>query len=201
MCEKLLTVIKYEYQSAANKTRPGMIIRRSTDSVQNPLCFRRSFQVSRNEKFYLTLVFKNITHDTEITRIFVQRLLNDWSRDIVRYRSAEIAQSFGCFLVRYQDFIEEISEDKWHISTFRHVRNKDGILNALCDVFRLRPYNLDTSFTWSNRFYNAIATLNLDDIEGFRIQRSSKWDFCFYLSGLPNMSAIYDFNCNIRAQN
>ena len=101
-----------------------------------------------------------------------------------------------CLLIRFQDFLLQYNAECWKMSTFDYPAVHDDLLNVICDVFRWKPYNTHSSFVWSNEFYNTIATLKLDDVEGFRWVTTSRWNFYFYMSGLPNMSMNYDFNCN-----
>ena len=158
-------------------------------------CLRRSFKLAQNEKFYLTLVFKNITNENAYSCRYFQRTLSALSQEIFHSRANEISADFGDFLVIYQNYIKIIDDERICIGTFQPDRLNHDMKNFVCDTFRLKPYSDHSSFTWNERLYNLITTLRLDDFEGFRTHKLKRWDWYLYLSGLPNLGP-YDFNCN-----
>ena len=81
------------------------------------LCFRRSFKLQNDEKFYLTIIFKNITNENASHCQFLQNILSALSREIVFSRANEIADDFGDFLVTFQDFIQ-IDKNERILKTF-----------------------------------------------------------------------------------
>ena len=79
------------------------------------------------------------------TQTFVLDILNRWSMDIIRYRAMEIANDFGLFMVKFQDFLAIHQQRCCSVSTFNLTNQKYDILNDICDVFRLKPYATNTS--------------------------------------------------------
>ena len=171
-------------------------IRKTNDCIHNPLIFRRSFQLAKNEKFYVTFVFKDIHTETLITRNFIRDVLNRWSMEIVRYKSIEIAEDFGLFMVYFQHLFDVFIQGDFKFSTFDNKWKRDDVINYICDIFRFKPFATHTTFFWDDTLYHAMATLSIDEVEGYRRSKIKRWDVLFYVSGLPNMSTAYDYNCN-----
>ena len=174
---------------------PARNIRHADDCVPNMFCLRRSFKLEKNEKFYLTIVFKSITNENVEHCTYFQRTLSSLSRDIIFSRAREIADDFGDFLVLFQDFVTIEQDGRLCIGSFQNNCVSYEMKNYLCDVFRLKPLSKHSTFLWDARLYNLITTLCLDDFEGFRTHKNKRWDWYLYLSGLPNLGP-YDYNCN-----
>ena len=159
------------------------------------LCFRRSFKLRRDEKFYITIIFKHIATESLRDLQILQDVLQILSEEVVYVRTDEIANDFGQFLVLFQDCIKIRADGKLQISTFQLIEESDEIRDYICDVFRLKPFSTHSTFMWNARIYNTISTLKLDDVELFRTRSKNRWDCFFYLAGLPNLGPR-DFNCN-----